>query len=211
MVVLAVLILLGALFFAGKVAIKTHEVAEKRRLRQEGIEKWSRAIERDPSNSGALGQLAEILIEDGDLEQGIHYYRTAIGLSPRGPFVTRWKRHLKQALELQEAVERARAAGEKIPTYADWRVCHECDATVLVRDKVCHQCHAQLNMGFWEWALSKETLIGIWRATWPATLIVWVCILLFLQLPVEVKGVVICASLLVGFYYFRKSFDGERG
>lgn len=91
-----------------------------------------------PSNAGAHAQLAEFLLEDGDINGAIDEFRTAIGLTPQGPFATEWKRKLKAALETQEIL----GCGEKVTGFHEWRVCEKCQAKVVAGAKTCPQCGA---------------------------------------------------------------------
>ena len=79
--------------YANAHGTKTWRLDERARIRN--------VVEKMPSNAGAHAQLAEFLLEDGDVDAAISEWRTAIGLTPQGPFATEWKRKLKAALDTQ--------------------------------------------------------------------------------------------------------------
>ena len=184
---------------------------EMKRLRDVEIAKWAAALERDPRNAGAHAELAEKYLEDGKVDLGVHEFRLAIGLMPQGPFATRWKRKLKAALEFQEIVAAAITQGQPVPTFHDWRTCNECEATVTVKMKQCPQCGAVINVTFLDYCLDLENQKDIAKITIITCLVLWIGSLIFSALPLEVKGTLIIASVIVGAYYFLRSFDGLLG
>ena len=208
---ISILFLLGTLWFLWQGASAIYGRRELKRLRDEDIQMYKDSIERTPGNAGAHAQLAEKYIEDNNLDAGIYHYRTAINLLPHGPFTTKWKRQLKHALEWQQIVEDCRAKGRKLPLYADWRVCHECDATVSVHDKTCRSCGTTLNMSMMEWGTSPEVQREIWRTALPIAAVLWVCFLIFSALPLEFKGVILVATAIMGGFYLIRSMNGDLG
>ena len=184
---------------------------ELKRLRDADIAKWTAALQRDPRNAGAHAELAEKYLEDGRVELGIHEFRTAIGLMPQGPFATRWKRKLKSALQFEEIVAAAAVGGTPVPTFQDWRTCDDCEGTVTVQMKKCPHCGAVTNVTFLDYCLDLENQKEIAKITIVLGLAVWIGSLIFSALPLDVKGVLIIASVIVAGYYFLRSFDGLLG
>ncbi|RYG72493.1 hypothetical protein EON80_04085 [bacterium] len=203
MAVIVFCLLLFLLWFCIRVVPRSVQNARTMAWRHEEIERTRKVIERDPSNSGTRAKLAAFLIEDGDLDAGIHEYRTAIGTSPQGPFTTEWKRKLRDALELQAILAR----GEKPLGFHEWRACGQCNATVPIREKTCPKCGLTLNKGLVEWGMDPNTQREIWREAIPISIVLLVVIAIFSALPTEVKGILIISSLLVGGWLFLRSFD----
>lgn len=156
-----------------------------------------------PSNAGAHAQLAEFLLEDGDIDGAIAQWRTAIGLTPQGPFATEWKRKLKATLETQAVLAR----GEKVAGFREWRVCERCQAKVAAGAKSCPQCGAVLTKSFLEWFLNSGTQQDIWRQAIPISLVLWICSVVFMNLSIEWKGTIIMSSVIVGGYLIVRSMD----
>ncbi|HEX8463486.1 MAG TPA: zinc ribbon domain-containing protein [Abditibacterium sp.] len=197
------LLFVFALFFLWRGSQGSINKMESKRHRSDEFLRTISIVERDPSNSGTRAKLAAFLIEEGDLEAGIHEYRTAIANSPHGPFTTQWKRNLRDALETQATLER----GDKIEGFNDWRVCNHCQAKVATADKSCPRCGAVLRMNALEWFLRGDTQREIWRESVPIALVLWICAIIFAQLPLEWKGTLIISSLLVGGWLIIRSFD----
>jgi tetratricopeptide (TPR) repeat protein len=182
---------------------------ESNRLKNEEFEKWQKAVEFDPNNAGAHAHMAEFFFENRELDNAIHSYRTAISLMPHGPFSDAWKRKLKTALEIKAALDR----GEKIPAFNDLRVCHNCHQQVLVKFKKCPNCGAILHMNPIEFltqphiarAWARETMI----ISVVITLVLWIGGIIFTALPIEWKGCIIMASVMVGGWYLLRAINGD--
>jgi hypothetical protein len=144
---------LVGLWLGLRTLLRSWHKADSSNWRNQEIERTRRVLELDPSNSGTRAKMAAFLIEDGDLEAGIHEYRTAIGTSPHGPFTTEWKRKLRDALAVQEKLAR----GERIPGFHEWRVCEKCQATLSVKAKTCPGCGAIISRDFMEWVSDRQT------------------------------------------------------
>ncbi len=192
-----------AAFFAYRSLGKFADKSETKRFYSEEFERIRGIVESDPTNSGTRAQYAALLIERGDIEGGIHEYRTAIGNSPNAPFAEAWKRKLKEALANQEILAR----GERVPGFNEWRTCRKCQARLTLDDKVCPKCGAVIQMGTGEWLQSEGVLSDLWRQSWPIALALWIAAIIFSALPLEWQGVLIISSLFVGFWLFLRSFD----
>ncbi len=197
------LLLMFAAFFGYRALGKFADKNETRNYHSAEFERLKRIVETDPSNSGTRVQYAEKLIEAGDLEGGIHQFRTAIGNSPQNPFAESWKRKLKHALETQEIMQRdGRVAG-----FNEWRVCRKCQAKVGLSDKTCPKCGEILQMGTVEWLQSDGVARDIWKESWPIALVLIIAAAVLSVLPTEWKATIIIASLCVGFWLFLRSFN----
>lgn len=173
------------------------------RHRYEEVERTRRVLELDPTNSGTRAKLAGFLIEDGELEAGIHEYRTAISQMPHGPFTAEWKRKLRDALETQAILAR----GERVPGFNDWRICQNCQGKIAANVKSCPHCNAVVRMNFLEWVLQPGTKGEIARETIPIALLLWIVAIIFMNLPLEWKGTLIVSSVMVGGWLFLRSMD----
>lgn len=196
----AALFLLGAIVVAIRAAIATYRVEEKRKNRLQDMEKWKLALRRDPNNAGAHGQLAEILVEDGQYAAGAQAYETALSLLPHGPFSAKWRHSLKKAQDLKEAAERARAQGQKPPSFEDWNVCN-CGATVSSRDRKCYRCGHPLHQDFAH-ALTETNIL---RMALPFMAWMLFGFLLLSLLPQWCMFFVVCVLAIVAFVWFRRS------
>lgn len=198
-----------ALWLVWRLATSISNENERLRLREEDWQNWHAALKRDPRNASALAFIAERQMEDGNVDGGIQDFRAAISIMPYGPFTAAWKRKLKSALELEEQIAAARAAGRRVPKYGDWRVCPECDAKVLVSAARCPGCRANIRQGFLEWCMQGNNQREVLRTAIPLVLVLWGAALFFSTAPAEVKGVVIILSAVVGAYFFIRSFDKQ--
>ncbi len=197
------LLLMFAAFFGYRALGNFADKSESKRGRSEEIERARLVVELDPSNSGTRAQYAAYLIEEGDLEGGIHHFRTAIGNSPHGPFTESWKRQLKRALETQEIVAR----GEKVPGFNEWRTCRRCQARLTLEDKSCPKCGEVLQMGVGEWVKSEGVARDIWKESWPFALALGIAAIVVSSLPMEWQATLIISALIVGFWLFLRSFN----
>ena len=192
-----------ALFFGLRAVPGIINKKASNRYRDEEIERTRHVLERDPTNSGTRAKLAEFLIEDGELEAGIHEYRTAISQMPHGPFTAQWKRKLRDALDTQAILAR----GERVPDFNEWRVCERCQAQVAASAKTCPKCNAVIRMDFMEWLLQPGNKRDIVRETIPIVLMLWVAAVIFMNLTLEWKGTLIISSVMVGGWLILRSMD----
>lgn len=181
--------------------------SEHKRLISEEETRCLRVIERDPTNAGAHAQLGDLAYDRQDLELAIHEWRTAIGLLPEGPFTTAWKRRLKRALEMQAQ----QARGERPTQMHEMRVCPKCQAEVSTSAKTCHLCGEVLYMNPVEFFKQPDVAREWARETLGFTIVLVFVGFIFINLPIEIKGVLLMSTAIVGGYYFLKSFDGNVG
>ena len=179
--------------------------SENKRLISEEETRCLVVIERDPTNAGAHAQLADLAYDRQDLELAIHEWRTAIRLLPEGPFTTSWKRRLKRVLEMQAQ----QARGERPVQMHEMRVCPNCQAEVSTSAKKCHSCGEVLYMNPIEFLKQPEVAREWARETAAFTIVFLIVGMIFMSVPIEVKGVLIMSTAIVGAYYFLKSFDGQ--
>ncbi len=172
---------------------------ELRRMRDEDIEKYQRAIAFDPRNASAHAFLAQKFVEYRRYDEAIAEYQQAIHYMPDGPNTAKWKSQLRDVLELQQGV-----------TKHDFIVCHVCHADLPTGTKTCPRCGAILHMGFIEWFAQPENFKSIIRQTVITMLVFAVLWAIFSTLPLEVKGCVLCAAAIVGGFYFLRGIEGRR-
>ena len=179
--------------------------SENKRLVSEEETRCLIVIERDPSNAGAHAQLADLAYERADLDLAVHEWRTAIGLLPQGPFTTAWKRKLKRALETQEQYGR----GERPALMHEVRVCPKCEADVLATAKTCPRCGEVLYMNPLEF-LSQPEVAREWAKETAGFTLVLLCVgIIFLNVSLEWKGVLLMSTAIVGGYYLLKGIGGD--
>lgn len=179
--------------------------SENKRLISEEETRCLRVIERDPTNAGAHAQLADLAYDRQDLELAIHEWRTAIRILPDGPFTTSWKRRLKRVLEMQEQ----QARGERPQQMHQMRVCPNCQAEVSTSAKTCQRCGEVLYMNAVEFFKQPEVAREWARETAGFTIVLVFAGIIFMNLPIEWKGLLLMSTAIVGGYYFLKSFDGD--
>ena len=178
--------------------------SENKRLVSEEETRCLLVIERDPTNAGAHAQLADLAYERGDLELAIHEWRTAIGILPGGPFTTSWKRRLRRALDYQQQI----ASGERPLQMHEMRVCPKCQADVKTDAKNCARCGEVLYMNPIEFFKQPE-VAREWAKETAGFTVVFLCVgIIFLNLPIEWKGVLLMSTAIVGGYYILKGIEG---
>jgi len=196
------LFLMGAVAMALRAALFQHNLQELERLRREDMEKFLAAVAANPNNASAHASLGEMYFKEGRIGFAIHEYRTAISISPQGPFATKWKRALKEALGMQEFID----AGKPVPGFHSFRVCHQCHADVNAAAKKCPKCEAELDVGVVEWTLRPENRNDIIKNTVVVTGLLLAGSVIFSILPIEVKGVLLVSTVLVSYWLFLRSF-----
>ncbi len=178
--------------------------SENKRLLSEEETRCLIVIERDPTNAGAQAQLADLAYDRQDLELAIHEWRTAVRLLPQGPFTTSWKRKLKRALEMQEQ----QARGERPLQMHEMRVCPQCQAEVSTRAKTCLRCGEVLYMNPIEFFKQPE-IAREWAKETAAFTIILLCAgIIFMNVSLEWKGVLLMSTAIVGGYYLLKGIGG---
>jgi hypothetical protein len=166
-----------------------------REMAQESIERYRGTLARDPRNAGAHAYLADAYMDCGRIEEAITSYRRAIELDP--DHTRRERSKLQKALEVQEGRER--------PSIL---VCDRCHGETPAREKVCAHCGATLRMSFFEWLAQPESMRAVTRQTVMVMLVITVLYTLFSTLPLEVKGCVLIATIMVGGFYFLRAIQG---
>jgi ribosomal protein L40E len=171
----------------------------KAQMRQweDDIAKYRQAIEFDANNASAHAMLAETYLQAGQREAAIHEFRTAIGLSPHGPHTAKWKSRLRTTLETEAGVNRF-----------DFTVCHHCEADMPTGTKRCTRCGTPLRMNFFEWLAQPAVYKDVGRQTAIVTSIVIILLTVFSSLSLEWKACVLCATVIVGAYYFLRGVGG---
>lgn len=178
--------------------------SENKRLISEEETRCLVVVERDPTNAGAHAQLANLAYDRQDLELAIHEWRTAIGLLPQGPFTTTWKSRLRRALEMREQQLR----GERPVQMHEMRVCPKCEADVPTRAKNCPRCGEVLYMNPVEFIRQPEVARAWAKETAGFTIVLLLVGIIFMNVPLEVKGTLLMSTAIVGGYYFLKGIEG---
>lgn len=166
-------------------------------MRQADIARYEQALQHDPNNASFHALLAEQYLANRQVEQAIHEWRTAIGLSPENIQAQQWKSKLRRALETQ--------AGHDSYNFT---VCYQCQADMPTNAKQCARCGAILKMSFGEYATRPENLKAVARPTLVATAIALVLLTIFSSLSLEWKVCIVCSSSIVGAYYLLRSIGG---
>ena len=197
-------------FFLLRIILRYHNDWELRRLETRDFENWQSIAQKDPTNASAWGNMADYYAKHGEIEAAIENYRRAINLMPHGPFSQKWKSRLKDVLRAQEALAR----GEKVPGFYDQRACHSCHKLVPASARRCPHCDAILYMGPIEF-LTQPHIARQWARETLVISVVLVVVLwmggtLFTALPIEWKGVIIMASVIVGGFYLLRIIGGEK-
>ena len=175
--------------------------SEKRaakRLLNEDIEKYQRAIEFDPSNVSAHRFLGDAYMKEGRYEDAIIEYQAAIRLNPKGEDISR--RKLRDAYEAQET--RSQPLKKRREGII---VCDACKAESPASSKYCQGCGEVLNMGFLEWLFQPENFMSVARTAVICTLALVAVLAIAAQLPLEVKGSIIMAATIVGTIYWLRN------
>ena len=172
---------------------------ELKRQRDEDIQKYQSAIAFDPRNASAHAFLAARYVECGRYAEAIAEYQQALGYLPDGPSSGKWKRQLRDVMELQQ--------GQPKPQLT---VCDTCQVDLPVGTKSCPHCGAIQEMSFVQWFSQPENFKSIIQHTAMAMLLTAVLFSIFSALPLEVKACVLVASAIVGAFYFLRSIDGSR-
>ncbi len=158
-------------------------------------------VQQDPTNAGSYARLAEMLLEDKQVDDAISAWRRAINLLPQGPFTTKWKRDLKRALEIQATLAR----GEKPLEQKDVRICPKCEAIVPNAITTCPVCGEILHLSFAN-TLAQNEVAGAWlKETLAISAVLWIVGIVFSTLPIEWKGMIVISSAIVFGYLIIRS------
>lgn len=168
-------------------------------------ERHRRVVEHDPTNSGSYARLAEMLLEDGQVDDAVSAWRRAVFLMPQGPFTTKWKRDLKRALEIQATYAR----GEKPLGQRDVRICPKCEAIVPNAITTCPNCGETLYLSFANTIAQTDVARSWLIETLVASAVLWTAGIVFSALPLEWKGTIIIATALAAGFFAIRALGGK--
>ena len=175
-------------------------------------DEYRRRIAHDPRNSAAQEALGDSLRQSGRLQEAHAAFLAAHSVSRPGDSIVRLEYKLRQLdLELRQQAERTSSGlfGRARPAREVY-FCPSCNASNPPASRYCENCFRRLPAdSFWEAFTDKETL----RAT-AESFSVFVVIILLLRVfdwfPLDVKGVVIIATVIVLGWRFLKAIEGPR-
>lgn len=201
-VVLLVLILVSSILmpYFGRVS----DNVQNRQMEENAFNQLASAVERDPLNSPARMELARMLRKRGELDLAIEHMEWTLQRFPRLGF------RVKSELDTWKR-ERERV-GVPQPVF-----CHKCLSENPWNATQCYQCGAMFGTGAAikqsvEMEGGPKRVIRGWVVT--AAVLNIVCFsLIYLPrfLPIEVTGVVIISSVIVGAWLFLRWAGGDMG
>jgi hypothetical protein len=157
-------------------------------LDNEDITKYRRAIEHDPDNASAYAFLGDALMKRGSYVAAIAQYERAMELNPRFE-------------SCKHKLARARQAADGVQYEARLIVCEGCRAENFISSKTCVRCGAPLQMGFGQWITKRDNARDVARVAVPSVCLAIALLAGFSSLPLEWKGCVLCATVIVGGWY----------
>jgi tetratricopeptide (TPR) repeat protein len=197
-ILVLVIIILSSLLlpYFGKVS----EQKQNRRIDDEFIESYSRALEENPMNPAARIALAEALHKRGDLDQAIEHLSWTLQQFPKIAIIHRGQ------LDTWTRERERRSAAPLIfchmchaENFSDARFCANCGVTFSSRAAVYEQI---LREG------GPRVVLRGWIVA--ASLLIFSCFLL-LYLPILLSGPIIFASAMVGAWLFLRWVGGDMG
>ena len=157
-------------------------------LDSEDITKYRRAIEHDPDNASAYAFLGDALMKRGSFVAAIAQYERAMELNPRFE-------------SCKHKLDRARQAADGVQYETRLIVCESCRTENSTGNKTCTRCGAQLQMGFGQWITKRDNARDVARVAVPSICVAIALVAGFSSLPLEWKGCVLCATVIVGGWY----------
>ncbi len=201
-VVLLIIILISAILmpYFGQVS----DNAQNRKMEHQAYNNLASTVERDPMNAPARMGLARMLRKRGELDLAIEHMDWTLQQYPRLGYrikmeLDTWKRE-KERVGVPQPIFCHRCHAENDPNASH---CRECEAAFGTRASVLQRVDQEGG---------PRRVIRGWVVT--ATVINIVCFaLIYLPhiLPIEVVGVVIIASVIVGAWLFLKWVGGDMG
>lgn len=183
-----------------------------KRMNNEDIDKYKRALEFDPNNASAHRFLGDIYFKEERYDEAIAAYKAAIKLDPHD--VSALRRKLNYVLDVRQQAQPASTASAGTPItqtatiQGDVTMCPACRMDTPSAGKTCVHCGEQINMNFIEWLMQPENFRDVMRQSTLAMLVAVVLLTVFTALPILVKVCVLCATAMVGAYYFLRNIGG---
>ena len=170
---------------------------------------FRRRIAEDPKNLGAHEALAESLRRAGRLDEARDTCLSALDAIGDSPISERTRYKLRQIDA--DIRDRAQAHGRRAPRQRELEFCSQCGAPNPPQRRHCELCDALLPFdSYWDALRSRE----LQRASLESlSIIAVVCVLLafFGYLPLDIKGSVVIATVIVVAWRLLKAIDGQRG
>jgi hypothetical protein len=164
-------------------------------MHEEDIAKYRRALETNPQNWMAWREIGETYMKMNRYDDAIAAYKEAIRIS--APDAEKLRRRLNQALDYRAGLP-----------LADTIVCDECEAQTP-KGKTCLHCGAALEMNLLEWIFQRENVNDILKPTVVITAGVVASFAVFSALPLEVKAILVVASVIVGGFLIWRMVEDE--
>jgi hypothetical protein len=179
---------------------KLHEDSQHKKIYDERMASYARALEENPHNHAARMALAETLHRQGKLDQAIEHMEWVLGQSPAlgfriKPQLDGWKRE-------KERIGQAKAI-----------ICHLCSAENHPESTYCSECGAQfgtragVKQSIWRDG-GPKVIIRAWITT--AVTLILACFLL-MTLDSIIAGPIIVAMVIVGAWLFLRWAGGDMG
>ena len=170
---------------------------------------FRRRIAEDPRNIGAHEALAESLHRAGRLDEARDTYMAALDAYGEELLTDRTRGRLRQVDA--EIRDRAQARGRRAPRQRELEFCSHCGAPNPPQRRHCELCGALLPFdSYWDALRSRE----LQRASLEGlSIIAVVCAVLafFGYLPLDIKGSVIVAAIIVVAWRLLKAIEGQKG
>jgi tetratricopeptide (TPR) repeat protein len=158
-----------------------------RRMQQEEMEKYFRALEVNPQNWMAWRAIGEAYMKMNRYDDAVAAYKEAIRLNP--PEVEKLRRRLNAALEYRAGLPRVTTV-----------LCPQCGQEAP-KAKICLHCGAELELNFLDWLTQRDSLAATARPAAAMTAGACATFAVFSDLPLPFKVVAIVAAATVGGYF----------
>ena len=188
----------------------------RRQEAQEEAERASyrRRIAEDPANLGAYELLGDSLRRAGRLDEAQAAYEDALNAGADERIHDRTRYKLGQlALDLDAQAQQAEAGSfgwRRRRPIREAYFCHVCGEANHPARRTCERCGKPLPLdSYWDALRDKETV----RATLESVSILFVLAVVlhvFAALPIEVKGVLLIATIMVLGWRFLQWIEGRR-
>ena len=162
-------------------------------MHEEDIAKYRRALEVNPRNSAAWREIGEVYMKMNRYDDALEAYKEAIKINP--PDVQKIRRRLNQALEYRAGLPNAQTV-----------ICDECKEETP-KAKTCLHCGAPIETNLLEWLFARENIRDILKPTVIIVAGIIATFAVFSTLPLEVKVVLIIASMIVGGFLLWRTVE----
>ena len=198
-----------ALIVTGFVWIRIEQARREERFRVQQRDSYRRAITQDPKNAGAHEALGDSLRAAGNLQEAQQAYFASLEVSGEEAETARVQYKLRQVdLDIREQAAHPQKGNGK-PT-SELYFCRLCGGANSPARRVCEACGGALpHESFWDALRDKEVL----RATAEAgacVLVLLAALAVAAAQPLEIKGVLIIATLIVVAWRFLQAIGSPK-